>query len=87
VLADEQAVQGCLAARRSLGRRETALQVQEQLKVQKLEEMLKAHTGGGCTWCRVNAWAGMEQHQLTDCTQEGSDDVRGGVQELHARLQ
>jgi hypothetical protein len=54
--------------------------------VEKLEEMLEAHTGG-CTWCRVNAWAGMEQHQLTDCTQDGSDDVRGGVRELHARLQ
>jgi hypothetical protein len=54
--------------------------------VQKLEEMLEAHTGG-CTWCRVNAWAGIEQHQLTDCTQDSSDDVRGGVRELHARLQ
>jgi superfamily II DNA helicase RecQ len=85
-LADEQAFRGRLAARRSLGRRETALQAQEQLEVQKLEEMLEAHTGG-CSWCRVNAWAGMEQHQLTDCTQEGSDDVRGGVRELQARLQ
>jgi hypothetical protein len=66
-LADEQAFRGCLAARRSLGCCEMALQAQEQLEVEKLEEMLEAHTGG-CTWCCVNVWAGMEQHQLTDCT-------------------
>jgi hypothetical protein len=78
VLADEQVFQGLLAARRSLGRRETALQAQEQLEVQRLEEMLEAHTGG-CTWCCINAWAGMEQHQLTNCMQEGSDDVRNRV--------
>jgi hypothetical protein len=78
--------QSRLAARRSLGHRETALQAQEQLEVQRLEEMLEEYTGG-CTWCCVNAWAGKEQHQLTNCTQEGLDDVHSGVQELQARLQ
>ena len=74
-----------LHARRSLARREMLLQAREQLEVERLEEMLDEWKGC-CQWCRVNKWAGAEQHQLADCRQEQSDDVREGVREMLKRV-
>jgi superfamily II DNA helicase RecQ len=74
-----------LAARRSLAQREAALQSQEQLEVQRLAEMLEEWKGC-CPWCHVNKWAGEEQHQLAECTQEGASKVRQGVSKITGRL-
>jgi superfamily II DNA or RNA helicase len=83
--ADRAEFQRSLLARRSLGRQEMALQSQEQLEVERLEEML-AEWKDGCQWCRVNEWAGAEQHRLADCRQEQSDDVREGAREMLKRV-
>jgi superfamily II DNA helicase RecQ len=85
-LADRLQFEQGIVARRSLGRRETVLQSQEQLEVQRLAEMLEEWQGC-CSWCHVNAWVGEEHHRLAQCTQEGADDVRDGVREMLKQLQ
>jgi hypothetical protein len=58
-----------------------ALQSQEQLEVQRLEEMLQEWKAC-CAWCHVNECIGEEQHELANCTQEGAEDVQNGAREM-----
>jgi hypothetical protein len=83
--ADRQEFERSLIARKHLACQETALQSQEQREVERLGEMLQEWKDG-CQWCRVNEWAGAEQHQLADCVQEQADDVREGVREMRKRI-
>lgn len=84
-VADWQAFNRSLAARRQLACREMALQSREQLEVERLGEMLQ-EWADGCQWCRVNDWASAKQHQLADCNQKQADDVRKGVREMRKRI-
>jgi hypothetical protein len=74
-----------LIARRRLHFQEIALQSQEQLEVERLQDMLEEWKDC-CQWCHVKGWGGAQQHRLADCVQEQADGVREGVGEMLERV-